>query len=154
PPWSPDDVGRSGYPPSSVLGRRRPSPLLLFPACQHAERFSIDPGWELRLRRYRLGRAISRASNLRVRGSVRAGQGGMRAARIPNDREGIMKSLGQLAAIAMVSLWASGAHAAGTCNLGSGRVTNVQSVGVGCVSGPTGGSVQSWDVQQGQGYQV
>src|SRR5262249_37526306 len=33
-------------------------------------------------------------------------------------------------------------------------VTNVQPTGGACVSGPTGGSVQSWDVQQGQGYQV
>src|SRR5215510_12374503 len=78
----------------------------------------------------------------------------MRGARIPNDREGIMKSLGRLAAIGMASLWASGAHAAGTCNLGSGRVTNVQPAGGGCISGPTGGSVQSWDVQQAQSYRV
>ncbi len=36
--------------------------------------------------------------------------------------------------------------------LGSGRLVSVTPVSGGCVTGPTGGTVQSWDVEPGQTY--
>jgi hypothetical protein len=47
----------------------------------------------------------------------------------------------------------SAAGASG-CNLGNGRVTSVVAVDGGCVSGPTGPNVQSYDVVQGKTYTV
>jgi hypothetical protein len=36
--------------------------------------------------------------------------------------------------------------------LGSGRLVSVTPVYGGCVSGPTGGTVQAWDVERGDTY--
>ena len=43
---------------------------------------------------------------------------------------------------------------AAAVQLGTGRITNVTSVSGGCVSGPTGSTVQFWDVQPGNTYTI
>ncbi len=51
-------------------------------------------------------------------------------------------------------VYAFRAAGASGCNLGNGRVTSVVPVDGGCVSGPTGNNVQSYDVVQGKTYTV
>jgi hypothetical protein len=60
------------------------------------------------------------------------------------------KALPYVALIALVTLPA----AAGALDKGTGRLADVTPVDGGCVSGPTGATVEAWDIQPGYTYTI
>jgi len=66
----------------------------------------------------------------------------------------VLKALIVAAALTAGGLFVFSNPTDAAANLGQGKVVNVVPVNTECVSGPTGGSVQSWDVQEGGSYDV